>query len=116
MFDLLLNWMSLPRLTEFCKAVFFSVDEYPPSTAIIVFGNLFWLFEEFSWRAPDQQEKNEYRQCADLCRTNFEACVSSLDIFLPATPENVEALLMGVSLASTVATNHLMFYTGHVWY
>jgi hypothetical protein len=95
MFDLLLNWMSLQRLTDFCKAVFFSVDEYPPSTAIIVFGNLFWLFEEFSWRAPEQHEQNEYRQCADLCRTNFEACVSSLDIFLPATPENVEALLMG---------------------
>ncbi|KIW06934.1 hypothetical protein, variant 1 [Verruconis gallopava] len=94
MFDLLVNWMSLPRLTDFCKSVFFSVDEYPPSTAIIVFGNLFWLFEEFSWRAPDEQEKNEFRQCADLCRTNFETSVSSLDIFLPATPENVEALLM----------------------
>ena len=97
MFDLLLNWMSLSRLTEFCKSVFFSVDEYPLSTAIIVFGNLAWLFEEFSWRSPDKQEQNEFRQCSDLCRTNFETCVSAMDMFLPATDDNVESLLMGVS-------------------
>jgi hypothetical protein len=100
MFDLLLNWMSLPRLTDFCKSVFFSIDEYPLSTAIIVFGNLSWLFEEYSWRSPDKQEQNEFGQCSDLCRTNFEACVSAMDLFLPASDENVEALLMGVSETS----------------
>lgn len=96
-FDMPFNWMTLTRMTEFCRLVFFSVDDYPASTAIIVFGNLYLLFQEFSWRVTDELERVDYRQCAELCRSNFEICISNLDILLPATLENVEALLLGVS-------------------
>jgi hypothetical protein len=88
----------LPRVVELCKSVFFCIESYPTSTAVLVHGNLYYLFQDFSLISTNPEEKSLFRQHAALCKKNLETSLANFDLLLPATSDNVEALLLGVSL------------------
>lgn len=77
--------------------MFFRTDDYPTSTAILVHGMLGDLAKEFEWSEDDSSKKRLYHECASLCRKNLETSISSLDMLLPATFENAQALTYAVS-------------------
>ena len=90
----------LPRVAELCKSVFFCLESYPTSTAVLVHGNLYYLFQDFSLISTNAEEKALFRQHATLCKKNLEISLANFELLLPATPDNVEALLLGVSFQS----------------
>jgi hypothetical protein len=93
-----LAFVAREQFNELCKTVFFRTEDYPTSTAVIVHGTLNNLIGEFEWPEKDPALRQQYRDLAELCRTNLEISISNLDLLLPATMESAQALLMAVGI------------------
>lgn len=89
--------MTVEDLTEKCREVYFCTDDYSHATFITVNGALYNLFLEFSIIAKGNITKETYLSYLYLCRYNMEVALASLNLLLPATKENIEALILGVS-------------------
>lgn len=92
-----IGYSSLDQITEQCKTVFFAMEPYSISTAITVHANLFYIFHESSVAEQNKELANSYLQYAEICKANMEAALSIINLLCNATPENIEALLLGVS-------------------
>jgi hypothetical protein len=92
------------QFNKLCTAVFFRTEDYSTSTAVIVHGTLHNLFGEFEWPEKNLVLRQQYKELAQLSRTNLEISISNLDLLLPATMESAQALLIavGISFASIV--------------
>ncbi|KAI9692037.1 MAG: hypothetical protein M1820_009572 [Bogoriella megaspora] len=93
-----LAYVTREQFNDLCKTVFFRTEDYPTSTAVIVHSSLESLFQEFKWAEKDPALRQQYEECAQLCRINLETSISNLDLLLPATMKSAQALLLAVSI------------------
>src|ERR1700712_267972 len=93
-----LAFVARDQFNDLCRSVFFRIEEYPISTAVIVYGTLKKLLQEFKWTETDDALRQQYQEWSQLCRTNLEICISNLDLLLPASFESAQALLVAVSI------------------
>jgi hypothetical protein len=100
-FGTALGYNSLEQITELCKTVFFATEPYPTSTAILVHGNLFYIFHEFSVFEENEELASIHLKHANMCRVNMEVSLSNLNLLLQASSDSIEALLLGVSFLLT---------------
>ncbi|KAH8198188.1 hypothetical protein TruAng_007669 [Truncatella angustata] len=92
----------IDHFTDRCRRLYFCTDDADLSEAlfIIVNAGLMYLFFEGSITAtPGSAEKVRLEQCCSMCQNNVEAALAHLPLMMPATMENIEALLMGASLS-----------------
>lgn len=87
--------MTLEELTELCKDIFFCVDPYPVSTAVIVHGHLQNLFHEFSWSITNAQDEARLLEYARLSKNNLDISLAHLTVLMPDSSNNISALLYG---------------------
>ncbi|KAI1841460.1 hypothetical protein JX266_012389 [Neoarthrinium moseri] len=88
--------------TNRCRRLYFCTDDadFSESLFIIVNAGLMYLFFEGSVTAPaGSAEKARLERCCAMCQGNVEAALAHLPLLMPATLENVEALLMAASFA-----------------
>lgn len=85
------------RFIQLCEEVFAENGDSYQSKLLIFYGGLFWLFFEFSTMQTNHARVVSFEQYATLCRQNLEIVLSSLTLLTPATLENTQALLLGVS-------------------
>ena len=85
-------------LLRYCRDVFNGTEDYSLAVATIVHGSLYYLFREAGLVIDDQSLTTDCAQHIELCRKNFEACLSSLNLLMPATFESVVALAIGVGV------------------
>jgi hypothetical protein len=111
-FGTALGYNYLEQITELCKTVFFCTEPYPVSTAILVHGNLFYIFHEFSVVEKENEELSRiHLHHANMCRVNMEVSLSNLNLLLNASSDNIEALLLGVSLPPVGAITQSLIKT-----
>lgn len=94
------------NFTNRCRQLYFCTDDsdFSLSLFIIVNTGLMYLFFENSITAPaGSPEKASLEQCCKMCQTNVEAAIAHLPLLMPATLDNVEALLMAASLATDLS-------------
>lgn len=96
-FSAFLPFFRLERISRYYQDVFSGIEDYPISVATIVHGSLHLLFSEASDTVEDQAIAAEYQKYSTMCEENFEACLSNLDLLMPATFESIAALMIGVS-------------------
>ncbi|KAF2759746.1 hypothetical protein EJ05DRAFT_498949 [Pseudovirgaria hyperparasitica] len=89
--------LDIDQLTELCKDVFFCLDNYPTSTAILVFGHLYWLgCDSSGGRLGYDIERGPQ---SSLCKDNLEIALSNLEVLSPGNENLISALLFGACYA-----------------
>jgi len=85
------------QFVDLCEDVFHQDGDCSQARLLIFYGALFWLFYEYSTMQTMHAMVNSFDRYASLCRHNLEVVLSSLNLLMPATLENIQALLLGVS-------------------
>ncbi len=90
----------IERFTDRCRRIYFATEDPSEGAFIIVNVGLASLYFEAAVNASDPTERARYEACRAMCARNLETALAQLNLMMPATMENIEALLMGVSLKS----------------
>ncbi|KAF2676907.1 hypothetical protein K458DRAFT_424397 [Lentithecium fluviatile CBS 122367] len=98
-FAVIFPFLKLKNMKATFKECFDSPIECTVGRRILVFGVLYNLFTEFACYSVMDNRIENYRIHARTCKTQVEIAMSQLELYLPATYENILALL----LASTFA-------------
>jgi hypothetical protein len=98
LFTMCYPFLTLEKLNNLLKLAYLSIEDYPLSTAILVHGGLYYLFLEDCVLEKQAGRTPQFQEQLLLCKENLETCLDCIELLLPATDENVYALLMGVGL------------------
>ena len=93
------------QFADRCRRVYFATEEPSEGAFIIVNTGLASLFFEAGYNAPDAATRAHFKACRDMCTRNLEITLSQLNVMMPATLENIEALTTSVS-SNRLATAH----------
>lgn len=99
-FAVVFPYLDLGNMKQMFKDTCESPTETPTGRRILVFGILYNLFTEFCFHPDNKGSDSErFRQYASQTRLQLEVAISKLDLFIPATYENIVALLIAGSYA-----------------
>ncbi|KAF2802192.1 uncharacterized protein BDZ99DRAFT_552095 [Mytilinidion resinicola] len=82
------------RLRDSCSAVYDN-EHCSSTTQILFYGGMQTACVDYLMVMHDDAAEQQYGPLAALCRRNFEALLLNLPLLMPATIENVQALLLG---------------------
>lgn len=96
------NFLELPfldymKFDDMCKKVYFATEDYSMALFTLVNGGLYYLFSEVCMLRG--QNSTEFKECAAICRSNFEYTIGKFDVLTAPTLENIQALCLGVSIS-----------------
>ncbi|KAI0019874.1 hypothetical protein F4780DRAFT_792412 [Xylariomycetidae sp. FL0641] len=89
----------IDHFTEHCRRLYFRAEDQEPaeSTFILVNAGLLYMFFEAGLAETDPAQKARYEHCHKTCQRNLEIALAQLNLMMPATADNIEALLMSAS-------------------
>ncbi|RDI77480.1 hypothetical protein Vi05172_g12470 [Venturia inaequalis] len=102
-FTKLFPFLEKKRLIQLCDEVFEEHGDCSQSKLLIFYGALFWLFHEYSTMQTGPYRVESFEQYATLCHQNLQIVLSSLTLLMPATLENIQALLLGCTFGIQVS-------------
>lgn len=93
------SYLSVDSFTEYCQKVYFATKDYSAAAFVVVNGGLFYLLTDklLAGAPSDVNVMEEFHQYKTMCEDNLITTLGDINPFLPATKENLQALLMGVS-------------------
>ncbi|BDD58791.1 hypothetical protein MAP00_004041 [Monascus purpureus] len=97
------SFMTLDEFTEKCREVYFCTEDYSPATFIMVNCGLCNLFLELSFMVRSSQTKEAYQKYLQICKYNVESALAGLNLLLPATKDNIQALTLGAMHAIEIS-------------
>ncbi|KAI1409868.1 fungal-specific transcription factor domain-containing protein [Hypoxylon sp. FL1857] len=103
MLAVLYCFIDVERFTDQCRRVYFNTDDITDATFILVISGLAYVFLEAGLGAKDPEEKAKYDTYYAMCQKNLETVLSQLNLLMPATLENIEALLMAASFSIDIS-------------
>lgn len=95
-FEMVFPFSGLDQFLDILKSVYFNTDGYPTTTAILVYGGLYYVFTEACMLDKREGKEPLWSEYLLLCRDNLEICLDNVELLVPATDENVYALCLGV--------------------
>jgi hypothetical protein len=98
-FAVVFPFLKMHNLKQVFKEVFEGQEEPSTGRRILVYGVLYNLFIEFGNYPLLGPKISAYREYATLSRIQMETAMSQLDLFVPASYENILALLLAASYA-----------------
>jgi hypothetical protein len=101
MVAILYTFIDYEHFADRCRQLYFATEYISEASFIIVNVGLRYIFFEASLTASDPAKKAQYEECCTMLQHNLEIALAQLEMMMPATGENVEALLMGVSKLNT---------------
>ena len=104
-FTLTCSFLTVRNFTEYCRKVYFAIDEFSAATFIIANGGLYYLFNGKAINEGNPAVKEVYLRYRTMCGNNLATALGNMNFFVPATMEYVEALLLGVSFTMTVCAS-----------
>jgi len=114
-FSLAISVVSAERFSDYCRRVYFATDDVTPCLFVIVNTGLFYLFQEaaatLDTSTSDDNRAAEYQGYAETCRRNLENGFANLTMFLPASRENIEAMVLGVRIACASLSSNFRLRT-----
>lgn len=96
MLAILYTFIDYEHFADRCRKLYFSTEAPSEATFIIVNAGLTYIFFEASLTASDPVKKVRYEECRVMSQKNLEIALAQLNMMMPATPDNIEALLMSV--------------------
>ncbi|KAI0425051.1 fungal-specific transcription factor domain protein [Xylaria sp. FL1042] len=92
---ILYTFIDYEHFTDRCRQLYFAMDAPSEASFIIVNAGLTYIFFEACLTASDPAKKARYEECRATSQNNLEIALAQLNMMMPATAENIEALLMG---------------------
>ncbi|KAI1345603.1 fungal-specific transcription factor domain protein [Xylaria sp. FL0043] len=92
---ILYTFIDYEHFTDRCRQLYFAMDAPSDASFIIVNAGLTYIFFEACLVASDPVKKARYEECRAISQNNLEIALAQLNMMMPATAENIEALLMG---------------------
>ena len=97
-FAVVFPFLKMHNLKDIFKDTFGTPEVCSAGRRSLVYGVLYQLFTEFAAYPVDGRKQVNYKHASSLCKRQMEVAMSQLDLFLPATYENILALILSVSL------------------
>jgi len=90
--------LDVERLSDLCRKIYFPTDDYTIATFITVHVAMYFLCNQMPKdTAKDLNfSSDELQQLADTCAHNAETAMRSMRLFMEASFETIEALLLAV--------------------
>ena len=90
--------LSLQEITALCQSLYFPAEQYTIATFITVHIALYFLFRDLTPHDVSElnMTKEEVSTIVDMCLENGEIAARNLRLFLHATLDNIQALMLGV--------------------
>lgn len=98
-FAVIFPFLKVQNVKQIFREAYNAPEECSTGRRILVYGILYNLFTEFGCYPLLGQKIESYRQYAHVCKTHMEIAMSQLDLFLPASYENILALLLAAAYA-----------------
>ncbi|KAI0401710.1 hypothetical protein F4802DRAFT_618745 [Xylaria palmicola] len=95
MLAIIYTFIDYEHFADRCRQLYFVTDAPSEASFIIVNAGLTYIFFEASLTASDPVKKARYEECRAMSQKNLETALAQLNMMMPATAENIEALLMG---------------------
>lgn len=96
MLAILYTFIDYEHFADRCRQLYFVTDAPSEASFIIVNAGFTYIFFEASLKTEDPVKKARYEECRAMSQNNLEIALAQLNMMMPATAENIEALLMGV--------------------
>ncbi|KAI8627100.1 fungal-specific transcription factor domain protein [Xylariaceae sp. FL1651] len=103
MLAILYTFIDYEHFAVRCRELYFVTEDPSEASFIIVNAGLTYIFFEASLTASDPEKKLQYEECRAMSQHNLEVALAQLNLMMPATAENIEALLMGASFCIDVS-------------
>ncbi|KAI1778847.1 fungal-specific transcription factor domain-containing protein [Hypoxylon cercidicola] len=103
MFAVLYSFIDIERFTDQCRRVYFNTEDISDATHMLVHAGLAYVFFEAGWSSKNAEEMAQYDSYYTMCQKNLETVLAQLNLVMPATLENIEALLMAASLSIDIS-------------
>ncbi|KAK6366298.1 hypothetical protein LTS17_010804 [Exophiala oligosperma] len=89
------------RLSELCQRIYFPTDDYTIATFITVHVSLYFLCDQMPEDTVNALNLSidELQQMANTCANNAETAMRSMRLFMEASYETIEALLLAAMMA-----------------
>lgn len=97
MLAILYTFIDYEHFADRVRQLYFATDTPSEASFITVNVGLTYIFFEASLMASDPAKKAIYDECRATSQNNLEIALAQLNMMMPATAENIEALVMGVS-------------------
>lgn len=97
-FTILCTLVGIKDFSDLCRTVYFPTEDFSDATFAVVNTMLYNLFVEQHSLAKEAAVREEYNSYVAICKANLETTLANLPLFLSPKVENVQALLLGVSL------------------
>jgi hypothetical protein len=98
-FAVIYPYIKLCDMKQLFKDTCNAPNENPIGRRILVYGILHSLFKEYSFQPSMHSKTPDYRKYAHHAVVHLQAAISKLNLFLPASYENILALLIASSYA-----------------
>ncbi|KAI1825856.1 fungal-specific transcription factor domain protein [Xylaria intraflava] len=95
MLAIIYTFIDYEHFIDRCRQLYFNTDSISEASFITVNTGLTYIFFEASLTASDAAKKARYEECRFMSQNNLEIALAQLNMMMPATAENIEALLMG---------------------
>jgi hypothetical protein len=96
MLAIIYTFIDYEHFADRCRQLYFATEYPSEASFIIVNAGLTYIFFEASLTASDPIKKAKYEECRAMSKHNLEIAVAQLNMIMPASAENIEALLMAV--------------------
>ncbi|KAL7621644.1 hypothetical protein AAE478_008971 [Parahypoxylon ruwenzoriense] len=103
MLAILYCFIDVERFIDQCRRLYFGSDDVTEATFILVNSGLAYLFFEAGLGTKNPDEKAQYDTYWNMCQKNLDTVLARLNFLIPATLENLEALLMAASVSIDVS-------------
>ncbi|KAF2450389.1 hypothetical protein P171DRAFT_479480 [Karstenula rhodostoma CBS 690.94] len=94
-FAVVFPFLKMPNMKNVFREAFENAPDCSVGRRLLVYGVLTSLFCEFSCYPVVDKRVDSYRGLARICERQMDVAMSQLDLYLPATYENILALLLG---------------------
>ncbi|ORY11063.1 fungal-specific transcription factor domain-domain-containing protein [Clohesyomyces aquaticus] len=98
-FAVVFPFFKLSKFKEIMKETWDEPESHPIGRRLLCYGLLYHLFTEFASYPMVGFRDETYQRYGAQCRVHMETAMSKLDLFLPASYENILALLLAASYA-----------------
>ena len=98
--------LTIHDITGLCQNIYFPTEPYTIATFITVHTALYYLFRDLPLSDMEElnMDRSEVKSMVDICVKNAEVACRNLRLVMDPTYENLQALMMGVSVHSFNST------------
>ncbi|KAL6162091.1 hypothetical protein ACJQWK_11854 [Exserohilum turcicum] len=99
-FAVVFPFLRMPNLRDIFYDAYHNPDTCGTPRRMLTYGILENIYTEFLAFRPPDMDVSEYATYAAMCKRQSEVALSQLDLFMPASYENIMALVLGAAQAT----------------